>query len=556
MTILQNLVFATSSLPGSPEDVACRFFTTFKLFHLDVQYRSIDAQHSLNLAQLRTMNPTVYPFTRSVFKQYKALDPSDILSDPEWLIAPVVVVFNQLRHAINLEGLKLFAKAARYPVICWRHLLHGSNAAMLTSAESTQLYTTHPALSGFFVPGAPAYGRTNTNTFIGLFNGARMNLHSLILDKCEDRISLNTKLQAAQPGDLVLLQYPPFSVQVQVTDAPIGSYTPSDSLIEGKFVVPILIEGKSRTEMIKPWELLRRSGKAIGSIKYRAHSYELGFSLTYEKVQSKSFKRLVLDLQSWPKMTLTAEKMLVGFSRVEKLDHLRILPFGPGQTEQHLYGLKPSELMIHWFLGFGPDGIWSAQRSAQSIAKHPISKKKKSASSSKSSKTTHWQSPKTSAKSTDSAHATGASFSSVSMSTQVVSQFRINLSHAPPSDPARFYHAFAIPGDGHCLFNSFRRSLLLQDTVATLRQQMIDFISGERDAMKRLSALNAHISREQEHQNPAWADVELLDPGTDFSPGVMDIRFSALWVKYSDEMTTRAWAGNLTLTCSSFCFIS
>ena len=85
---------------------------------------------------------------------------------------------------------------------------------------------------------------------------------------------------------------------------------------------------------------------------------------------------------------------------------------------------------------------------------------------------------------------------------------------------------------------------------------MVAFISGERDAMKRLSALNAHISREQEHQNPAWADVELLDPGTDFSPGVMDIRFSALWVKYSDEMTTRAWAGNLTLTCSSFCFIS
>ncbi len=70
--------------------------------------------------------------------------------------------------------------------------------------------------------------------------------------------------------------------------------------------------------------------------------------------------------------------------------------------------------------------------------------------------------------------------------------------------------------------------------------------------MKRLSALNAHISREQEHFNPAWMGVALLDAGTDLSPGVMDDRFYALWTRYSDEMRATAWAGDIFLSLVAF----
>jgi len=81
--------------------------------------------------------------------------------------------------------------------------------------------------------------------------------------------------------------------------------------------------------------------------------------------------------------------------------------------------------------------------------------------------------------------------------------------------------------------------------VSELRQQMIDFISQEQNSMKRLSALNAHILREQEHLNPAWLGVDLFDAGTDLSPGIMDVQFSSMWIRYSDEMTSAAWAGNI-----------
>ena len=145
---------------------------------------------------------------------------------------------------------------------------------------------------------------------------------------------------------------------------------------------PLLVDRKSNHEGIKAWELLQRNGRQITSVKYRAHAYELGFSITYDKCQSKSFRRLILDLQLWPKMSLTAEKLLVELSRVQMLDHLLILPFGPGQNEQHLYCLKPSQLMLHWFAGFNEPGVWSPQGSAASIQKHPLTSTKKRAATS------------------------------------------------------------------------------------------------------------------------------------------------------------------------------
>ena len=63
-------------------------------------------------------------------------------------------------------------------------------------------------------------------------------------------------------------------------------------------------------------------------------------------------------------MYLSAEKVLVGLSCVQTLQHLSIIPFAPGQTDDHLHSLRPNEVMLHWFAGYGNDGFWSAQNSA------------------------------------------------------------------------------------------------------------------------------------------------------------------------------------------------
>ncbi len=110
--------------------------------------------------------------------------------------------------------------------------LQPAKPGQLTAAESNAIYYSHPALSGFFVPGCPAYGRVNHNTALGLYNGSKMILHSLTLYKNEDRISLNNKILSTRPGNVIVLQYPPYSVQAEIISES-SSFSTADSLVPG-----------------------------------------------------------------------------------------------------------------------------------------------------------------------------------------------------------------------------------------------------------------------------------------------------------------------------------
>jgi hypothetical protein len=561
MTMLDNYCLKRPSHPSSPEDVGCRTFLQFKLFRLDIQYRSVDPLHSANLLSLRTFCPTEYPFTKKLLSSYKRFCHADVIADPSWLMAPVAVLYNRLRHYINLEALKNYAKIMGYPIIAWRNPLHGANAASLTAAEINQLYKTHIALSGFFVPGAPSYGKQNINCSIGLFNGARQKLHSITFDPHEEKVSLFQKLSQAQPGDLIVLEYPPLSVNVEILDATPDMYLQADSLVQGKYVVPLKMHSKSCHEPIKSYELLSRLGKPIQAIKYRCIPYDLGWSLTFEKTQSKSFQKIILDLQLWPSLALTAEKTLVGLSRVEKAGDLRILPFAPSQTEHHLYKLKPNISMLHWFSGFGPDGMWDPELTKQAIAHHPLpnpkkerknaathnSNKKKTAKNSSnkataSQKTTSQTS--ISKKTTKQSQAGTKKHTNSTTHDQPVSQFQLNITQAIQEDSDKIFHAFSVPEDGHCLFNAMRKTLLLETSVSDLRQQVVDFYSNNPDPSRRLTALNEHILREAEHRNPVYTNVPHFDAGTVHVPGQIDQRFETMYLNYVADMTSNSWAGS------------
>ena len=252
VTMLNNYCLSQPCTPSSPEDLACRYLHGFKLFKLDVQHRSQDPRHSANLESLRTTNPTVYPLTPRLLSQYQTFVRQDVMLNPQWLFAPCVVLFNTLRHGINLEALKNYARINNLPIICWRNPLHGAAAAALNSAETNRLFSTHPALSGFFCPGAPAYGKTNVNPTKGIFNGSPLILHSITISPDEDRAAFNQALDTATPAQLVILHHPPFSVQVEVLNADPSTYTSADTLVPGKYVVPIFLDTKSQHEAGTP----------------------------------------------------------------------------------------------------------------------------------------------------------------------------------------------------------------------------------------------------------------------------------------------------------------
>jgi hypothetical protein len=559
-SILNNFVLDVLSPPGSPEDIACRFVAEFQMFKLDTQYRSLDQKHSANLAAMRTTDPSVYPFTSSILEDYSVLSHADVVKDQSWLQAPVVVLYNVLRHSLNLEALKHFAKLQGLPIICWRNELCGANAAALTAAEINKLYTTHPALSSFFVPGARCYGKTNINTSIGLYNGSGMELYSLCLDPSEDKEAFFKSIRNARPADLVILNKPPFSVVVDITNADPAMYSKSDTLVPGRFVVPLFVDPKPRHESVKEYELNKRIGRTLPGVKYRSHPYDLGYSITYDKTQSKGFSKLILDLQPWPGMSLSYEKLLVGLSRVSTKSNVKILPMHPSQSLNHLFKLKPNVSMLNWLAGYNADGRWCPELARDAVQKNPIVYEKQRQA--KSNCPLRQQGSQTKQKTSQPSNSkvskpnvqlqsklqmrnqTRKATDDSQLSTfHVVSRFPLNLAHAPRNDADKLYKAFHVPKDGHCLFNAFKFSLQIQQSVAELRQQVVSFIENDTDPMRQLATLNAHIGREQD--NNQWIDVELFDPGTDNIPGELDVRFFETWVRYSDHMLGCAWAGQL-----------
>ena len=261
----------------------------------------------------------------------------------------------------------LFAKIARYPILCWRHQLTGQQAQRLTQAEENLLYATHFALCGFFIPQMPCFTIDNVAVHLGHFNGAQALMHSLSFDPREDMQLLQQKISDANPGDIVMLTYPPLSVNVELPNVVPSKYTDADTLVPGKLVVPVMEHSRSRVEPVKAWELVRRcsSSAPIREIRYRSIGLELGFAVTFDKTQSKSFKKLIVDLNAWPQSRLAFEKVLVGLSRVGMSVDMRLFPILPNQTLGHLFKLQPNQDMLVWLRSYDKNGKFSSDLAAE-----------------------------------------------------------------------------------------------------------------------------------------------------------------------------------------------
>jgi hypothetical protein len=147
--------------------------------------------------------------------------------------------------------------------------------------------------------------------------------------------------------------------------------------VPGKLVVPLFLDSKSRHEPVKEHEFNKRLGKSLPGVKYRDHGYELGFSITYDKTQSRGFKKLILDLQPWPGMSLSHEKVLVGLSSVATMNNVKILPMASSQSLKHIYSLKPNINMLTWLAGYDADGRWDPKLAQDAVQKYQLSAKKK-----------------------------------------------------------------------------------------------------------------------------------------------------------------------------------
>ena len=275
-------------------------FRRFKKFELTTQNRaSRDKGHTTMIHRLRTNKK---PITPEMLKKLKPLGTDDMKS-LRWKFAPRLVTGNLERFLINKHQVLAFARETGRTVYTWVDSL--SNVPFHVSSESDE--TLDPSARRYFVYGAPAYITENLNTAAtGIVNGSKGYLHSLTW---RDEDARAEQLPPpGSPGEAVEIPVP-LTVNVYVPD----------------------IRGAPGYGKIVPCTTTENETKnADATLKRARHTYDLGFSVTYHKVQGQTLDAVVLVLHKRkPRqlLSLCFEMFYVAVTRVRQTKDIRILYF-------------------------------------------------------------------------------------------------------------------------------------------------------------------------------------------------------------------------------------
>ena len=337
----------------TPSSIGSELFSRFVMFELTEQMRTDDVNHISLINHLR--DPSIKsPINDEVIKRLTEIQlvTSDVNINPDWTFAPIVVTLNEVRANLNFHMACRFAKLHKLPVIKWRIPISGLRATSLSSQESDQLYDQEQNLWGVFVKNAPGYLTFNINPSKSLANGTPIIYESLSFssdDKDFERVQIAlSQIANAGPGEVIELQEIPYTINVSVPSIDPTTWPVRQTLEEGRVLIPIF--RKTETDQIR----VRPCGrfKLSGSVDMKCHAVELGFAITYEKVQGKTMKKIILDLNQAPSRPLSFSAFYTGITRVRKHCDLKILSVPPGLTLQHLKKLTPDPTLICWLNGF------------------------------------------------------------------------------------------------------------------------------------------------------------------------------------------------------------
>jgi len=367
--------------PGSPAYIGTHLFSQFRMLRLTIQKRAeLDTRHTAIVDQLRDLTRE-HQIDTAVLRHLKPLTRGDAEADPSWLFAPIIVTSNIERAAINMDQARRFALAHGEPVLRWPTHVTGHSALALSDTQLRQLYDHNPALHTVFVRGAPAYLTANINTMKNLCNGSRAFLHSISFDSNvteQQRRDIQRAINAAQPGEVVDIPVIPLSVNVQIpydTDLH-GPWPANQTLVPTELVIPVLEtgDGEHVDHVLGPFDNF--------DLYTIEHGVELGFAITFHKVQGRTLQKIILDLNKRPfNPPVTYTGFYVGVSRVKLSDNMRILPPQPGGDFSHLLNLHPSLELRAWLSGFAVDsGVWSAETACATFNRHMAQPAKKRAS--------------------------------------------------------------------------------------------------------------------------------------------------------------------------------
>ena len=302
-----------------------------------------------------------HPITRTHFRHLRQLTADDVLHDPSWLDAVIVTPGNQIRNALNKDAIQRLGRRLGVPVLRWRLPLTDASARQLPVDLQDQLYDQCTEAWAYFVVSAPAYLDFNLKPSLGLANGTACRLYSVILHPSCDNDQFRDDYTCAQPGEFVDILVP-HTVNVQLVDSAACNWPSTVGTVDGVLppVVPVPGRGKNTfalgPKVFEHWHK-RKKVRALSAV---TSGFDLGFSVTYHKVQGKTVSKVILCVNKASRELghLTTQALYVGLTRVRRNDDMRIFPLAAGQTLDHLLRLKVDPRIGQWRRHYDSSGLW------------------------------------------------------------------------------------------------------------------------------------------------------------------------------------------------------
>lgn len=336
-----------------------RGISLFKRFERHLLVRQMrasqDAKHMAFLDQLRDTS-SLEPVSRELLESLPGLSSED-MADPEWVFAPVAVLSQEERNAVNMLKALQYARYTNVPLVRWRLPLTHRSGEWLDREELEDLRKHESGLWGVFVKGAPTLLCENMSVGRGLCNGTAGVLHSLTLAKGDSLEQ--AELQVQNGVEVLTLHSPPTTV----------NFLPDLRLVEKARLIAdglslsadeavIALRVSKQVKAVDLQSVHSATEGAPREVSVWRHPLELAMSLTDYKVQGRTMKHLVLSLSVRPfKPHMLLEKLYVLLSRVERSSSLRVID-SSFATLEHLLKLRhPPELYI-WERAYDESGKW------------------------------------------------------------------------------------------------------------------------------------------------------------------------------------------------------
>jgi len=361
-----------------PFTIGTNIFTKARWFEFKEQMRSTNAIHTSFIGELYSRHPIK---TEDIKTKYQLLHQDDLTDcNSVWLTAPVLVATNRERYTLTPIRAILYAKHHHQPVIRWPRK-YTRWAQQPVPSKIDQCIANDTCFYEYYVQGGPCHVTQNFNKYRLLLNGTPAWFHSTTLDSNELTEHINYLYQHGLPGDVITLENPPTSINIQLhaNDNETLQLWKNFTLVTDQIVIPIC-EGMTSSNKETTYTPVHGGLDYLPSkVKLESRfGVEASFAMTIHKAEGQTMPNAILALSKPPVRNLTYCHLYVAFSRVRGCDNIRLLLNGDQQVHKwdsiaYIDCLRADKHLNAFFAGYHnqrnqwKQNTWDPQRALDSL---------------------------------------------------------------------------------------------------------------------------------------------------------------------------------------------